>query len=49
LLAGDGQAINPRNPTNTNMSSEKAVIKLEKLFKVIYLPNLSENYLTFLK
>jgi len=38
------RAINPRNPTNINMSSEKAVIKLEKLFKVIYLANLNENY-----
>ena len=31
------------------MSSEKAVIKLEKLFKVIYRANLNENYLIFTK
>jgi len=31
------------------MSSEKAVIKLEKLFKVIYRANLNKNYRMFIK
>jgi len=31
------------------MSSEKAVIKLEKLFKVIYRAYLNENYRMFIK